>query len=618
MKKLLAILLSAFLLFSLAACGDKGNSPTGGGKEPPTREQWADAGINGTFTAEVKGELALSVVDNGEISMKWTGSDEASLDNTITWLKQQGFSSYGGRSAQKTTDEGGKLVTYIAEKTIGGANPLSAGADNGYSATPLSVTFTATSGESKTMIAEAFYVTEDFSIMGTNLKAGELYLDIYEAPQIGGGSSLLTAWPASQIQASIGESIPAYTGAASGYQFIDGSIGSIKSAQVNVFGAGEEDATAYNALLEQNGYLLNDDEVYEKTLANGDSIQITAFASMSYRPDTFEIADTVSIMVMLEKNSGAYSSWNQLNLSVFNGSGIPAYSGGTSFELDDIGAQTIKAEKEAIEQAISTMAAFESLLDDEQKAELAALRAQLPYFDYIECYIITVYGTSSEQADAYEAALASAGFSGGVKQTADYEFEVDVDDDDGKVIITVTRIPIQLLESSGSAGAAPTESDLPTNIKIVYSNGIYNSTAIKIGDDYVLEREMAGFFEYVYYKKNGASWDIYRKEMFETEWQLDDYCETERKWVENEVFDFIIDGVEGSKTGTDTLLGKTVDVYVDDFSSSGYTYTYTYYTDTATGLVLKVVAVTPMGTTTYAVNDLDTAVTSFGDIELPQ
>ena len=67
---------------------NKGNSPTGGEKTPPTIQQWTDAGISGTFNVEVKGTLAESNVSkDGEISMKWTGSDEASLDNTITWLK---------------------------------------------------------------------------------------------------------------------------------------------------------------------------------------------------------------------------------------------------------------------------------------------------------------------------------------------------------------------------------------------------------------------------------------------------------------------------------------------------------------------------------------------------
>ncbi len=620
-KSLVAILLALVLCFTMAltACKDDNDAPpVGGGKTPPTADQWADAGISGTFTADVKGNLALSVVDNGEISMKWTGSDEASLDNTITWLKGQGFTSYGGQTAEKITEEGGKIKSYTAEKTVNGVNSVSASADGGYSVVPISFTLTASENENKTMIAETFYITEDFSIMGQSFKAGELYLDIYEATTPGSASSLLTAWPSGQIQGAIGENIPAYTGTASGYQFVNGSIGSVKNVQVNVFGAGEADATSYKNLLAQNGYVLNDG-VYEKTLTSGDKIQIMAFASQSYHPDTFQITDVINITVMLEKNSGAYTAWNSLDLSVFSGAGIPAYSGGTSFDLNDIGAETIKSEKAAIEQAIAVMAAFESMLGEEQKAELAALRAQLPYFDEIECYMITVYGTNSDQADAYETALANAGFSFGVKKTADYELEVDVSEDEGKATITITRMPIELLDdSSGSGSGTPTESTLPTNLKIEYNDSIYDITAIKIGDDYYIKRSMSGLNEYIYYKKSGAGWDVYEKGMMQNEWQLDDDQETYRNWIENDVFDFIVDGVEGSKTGTETLLGRNVDVYVDDMSSANYTYIYTYYQDTATGLVLKYVMTTPAGTVTYVVTSIDTTVTSFGDVELPQ
>lgn len=597
---------------------NKGNSPTGEGKTPPTIQQWTDAGISGTFNVEVKGTLAESnVSEDGEISMKWTGSDEASLDNTITWLKGQGFSSYGGQNAEKSTEEGGKIKSYTAEKTVNGVNPVSASADGGYSVVPLSFTLTASADESKRMIAETFYITEDFSIMGQSFKAGELYLDIYEATTPGLTSSLLTAWPASEIQNALGESIPAYTGTASGYQFVNGSVGSVKNLQVNVFGAGEADATAYKNLLTQNGYVLND-EVYEKTLTSGDKIQIMAFASQGYHPDTFQMTDVVNITIMLEKNSGAYTAWSFLNLSVFNGAGIPDYSGGTSFDLDDIGAETIKSEKEAIEQAIAMMEAYESMLDEEQKAELAALRAQLPYFDEIECYMITVYGTNATQAEAYESALTNVGFASGIKRTADYEFEVDVSEDEGKAIITITRMPIELIESSnGGGGGASTSSELPSNLKIEYNDGVYNVTAIKIEENYLAIKEAYGMFEYIYYEKNGTAWDMYEKEMYESEWQLSDYQETEIDWIENEIFGFILDGVEGSKTGTETLLEKTVDVYIDDFSSANYSYTYTYYKDVETGWVLKFVMTIPTGTTTYVVNSIDTTVTNFGDVELP-
>ena len=95
-RNLLTILLALVLGLSLCltACGDKDDDPTGnGGQTPPTQQQWADAGISGTFNAEVKGTLALSnVSENGEISMKWTDSDEASFHITIAWLKGQGYS----------------------------------------------------------------------------------------------------------------------------------------------------------------------------------------------------------------------------------------------------------------------------------------------------------------------------------------------------------------------------------------------------------------------------------------------------------------------------------------------------------------------------------------------
>ena len=101
---IISIIMALMMVFSLAACKD--DNPTGGGgKTPPTQQQWEQAGIEGSFTAEISGTLASSnVTAEGEISMKWTGSNEQSLDNTITWLKGQGYDSYGGQSAEKTTD----------------------------------------------------------------------------------------------------------------------------------------------------------------------------------------------------------------------------------------------------------------------------------------------------------------------------------------------------------------------------------------------------------------------------------------------------------------------------------------------------------------------------------
>ena len=594
----LVVALTVVLIVVLSNNKDKGI---------PNKTQLQSVGINSAFNVEISGKLETSTVENEQISMKWSDSNEQSLDNTISWLQGEGFNSYNGNSAIKISEEGGKILSYTAEKikadTVAHVYPVVVYAD----------------GEEK-FIAETYYITEDFSVMGMNFKGGELYLDIYkkENNQVQNGeTSLLNEWPANSIEQTIGAVIPTYEGVASGYKFANNSIGSVKNVQIDVFGASESDVTAYNTLLLQNEYLLIDG-FYEKTLSNGDLIQITAYASTSYNPETFQMVEVVTIMVMLEKNSGAYTSWSSLNLDVFSSASLPSYNGGTSFDLSDISEETIQTEKSAIEQAIALLSAYESMLNDEQRLELETLRSQLPYIDEIECYMITVYGTNATQAEAYESALTNVGFASGIKRTADYEFEVDVSEDEGKAIITITRMPIELIESSnGGGGGASTSSELPSNLKIEYNDGVYNVTAIKIEENYLAIKEAYGMFEYIYYEKNGTAWDIYEKEMYESEWQLSDYQETEIDWIENEIFGFILDGVEGSKTGTETLLEKTVDVYIDDFSSANYSYTYTYYKDVETGWVLKFVMTIPTGTTTYVVNSIDTTVTNFGDVELP-
>lgn len=633
MKKLLAILLSMFMLLSLVACGDKDDPPVGGGKTPPTSSQWADAGISGTFTADVKGELALSVVDNGEISMKWTGSDEASLDNTITWLKGQGFTSYGGQNAEKSTEEGGKIKSYTAEKTVNGVNPVSASADGGYSVVPLSFTLTASADESKRMIAETFYITEDFSIMGVSFKAGELYLDIYEAEEVSLPSGLIDTWPATQIQNALGASIPAYTGTGE-YQITDASIGYMKQVQINVFGATEADESAYITALTQNGFTENEG-VYEKTLTNGDVLQVLATMSQTYHPSTYQLVEVLSITAMLEKNSGTYTSWNGLNLSDFSAGEIPAYSGGTSFDIDDAGTDEMIS-VEDYEQMIASLAPYEHLLDAETKQQLEEARRYVELAAQVRAKVVTVYGTNVSEAEAYETALSTAGFVGGLKNVGDYQYQVEISEEDGKALISIVRVPIELAEeineggSGNQSGNTPVEdekldfSDLPTNVKFTLVD-VNNSqyTVTKIGNDYLIDT--LGVISCLKY--SGTEWVEYT--YFDGTWTEnteDTYSQLKYHSFMSVVSDVLFDNEvsDFSQGANEQIAGQACEVYtLEDNSMASYGLTTTSVRKlNEDGFVFYHSEIYYMNgqlymTTTYQITLWDTSVTEF-DIAVPQ
>ena len=644
MKKLFAVLLTALVLFSLAACED-GPSKIGGddpilSKTSPTEDQWADVGISGTFTADVRGELAFSVVDNGEISMKWTDSDEASLDNTIEWLKGQGFTSYGGQTAQKTAEEGGKILSYTAEKTVDGTTAAGSFSAEGAAVMPLA--FSLPTAENKTMIAESFYITEDFSVMGQSFKAGELYLDIYETAAPGSDSSLLAEWPASQILGVIGEGIPAYTGAAGGYQLVDSSIGYMKTVHIQVIGAGAAEATAYNELLAQNGYVVNDG-VYEKTLSNGNVIQIMAFASTGYHPDTFQPTDTIAITLVLIKNSGAYASWSALDLSAFTEAGLPAYGGGTSFDLDDAMSLGGGIDLEQYEQIVNSLGAIEGMLDAEQRAELEAARKYLQHAAEIEAYVVTVYGTNDNEADAYEAALAEAGFTDGMKNTADHQYQVEVAEDNGNVMITIMRLPIEIadeihdgnggsgdiddgnMDGDGGGSSAVTDkldwNDMPTNVKLTIgdSYGVEYSVT-KIGQDYLVEN--VGIYTYFQYAE--GSWTEYV--CYEGAWtQIETHTNIYNTTSLDATAEFIFgNDVSGyTKDENEQVAGQTCEVYTatEDASGIGLIISKTKKLN-ADGIVFFFEESTSYqgesyGSHTRQIILWDTSVTAF-DISLPQ
>ena len=622
-KGVLSVLLTLMLILSLSlvACGEN----DGGGNTPPTQSQWESVGISGTFDVEVKGVLSQSIVsENNEISMKWEGSDEESLDNTIDWLKEQGYDSYGGASAQKTTEEGGKIISYTAEKTVDGAITMSAG-DNvaviSLSAIPFS-----TGGESKNMIAETFYITENFSIMGVNFKAGELYLDIYEDGAT--PSSVLDAWPSSQIQSVIGDGVPVYSGEENGFQFINSSISYIKTVQINVFGASEGDATAYANLLSQNGYVSSDGQTYEKTLVNGNVIQIMAFVSQTYHPESFQIVDVVCITVMLEKNSGTYSSWSALNLSEFSGANVPAFSGGTSFDIDDAVGENGGIDLTEYEQIIATLGALEGFLDDEQRGQLEEARQYIALASQIKSSVVTVYGTNVQEVEAYEDALINAGFVDGMKNTATHQYQIDVSEDEGKAVIAITKLPIELADeindngggsSSSSVGKETVDwNDLPSNLKFTFVDSVGNNyTLTKKGNDYLINY----FDAYIFLKATNSGWIMYTYSA--GSWVEADTIEridenTAMNTISYVLFDNdLSDYVKGA---SEQVAGVTCDVYTYGYDSYGISMSYVKKVN-ADGIVFYSGTTYSMSgqtqTMTSQISAWDTNVSSF-DITPPQ
>lgn len=627
-KSLVAILLALVLCFTMAltACKDNNddNPPVGGGKTPPTASQWADAGISGTFNAEVKGELALSnVSESGEISMKWTGSDESSLDNTITWLKGQGYSSYGGQNAQKTVEEGGKIITYTAEKTVGGASVASADEKGYNSVLPLSFVFIETSVESKKMIAETCYITENFSIMGVDYKAGELYLDIYQAQGTIYPNPQSATWPATDIQSIIGNGVPEYTGEATSFQFSGTAIGFIKTAQVHVVDGSYDGLLAYETSLAQNGFIEGDGG-FVKTLSNGNVLTVNVTEYQSTNWSTGQSETGVLITITLEKNSGSYSAWSQLDLSEFNGAGIPSYSGGTSFDLDDATQEGISTEE--YEQIIAGLEIAEQmgLLDDESRIELEEARAMLALATQVKAKLITVYGTNANEADDYFAALISAEFANGIKNTAEYQFQVDIEYDEGKAMITIVKMPIELAEENGDNGDNGNVgndeyldwNDLPTNLKVSYEINLYGSiqtyTVTKIGNDYVVD---FGADMYTYLKSSGdGTWTEYVKYGSEMNWMEMGTCANLGNSDGLGTLDFIFESnIRGlTNSANETVAGQICSVY-----SSTNDYISETYKINADGFVFYVEYSYSNGLTMISEISLwDTSVTVF-DIDIP-
>ncbi len=626
LKPLLAAILGLCLIFALAACGgDK--DPVGG--KTPTQSDWSAAGITGGFAVEVKGTLVTNQAVEGEIQMKWTGSDETSLDNTIIWLKGQGYSSYGGASAEKTSGENGKMLSYIAEKTVNAATAQAASVR--------AVAFAATAAESgsKTMIAETYYITGDFSIMGNAFKAGELYLALYpeeepEIPDIPGGPT--NEWPAASLQTALGTTIPAYTGTASGYTAQSYNVGANTGVSVMIYGAQESEFSAWQETLRSGGFSVNADyNGLIRTDGNGNTVVIAGF---SFVPG----AGIASFHAYVVKNRGQYDSWPGNQLTAYYSAGIPVYSGGTSFDCTEFSDEMYGDLKQAQEQIVQAynLALQYGQVTPELTAQYEEAQRIIREVGYIESTRITVYGTTEAEKSAYVTAiLASPGerdeqnftesgtdeYSRRYFYVRDYEITITLGEvADGKLTIDLLRVPVSLLGEQGGDEPSPASPyTMPENLKVEYtfSNSL-QYTMIKIGDDYYVENGSAGFTEAAYYKKNGSGWDVYTREMMSADWIKEADQETDREYLEREIFGFIVtyaDVSDMTQNGTATVAGRTAKVY----SYGSDLYNENIYKDAQTGLVLKVESIANGTTTvTYVVTNFDTSVTSFGNIVLPQ
>ncbi len=460
--------------------------------------------------------------------------------------------------------------------------------------------------------------------------------------QIPGLPSVSESWPTSQIGSSLGESIPSYEGNADSYVYTDMSVGSDKGAQIMIYGATETDAEAYKETLLGEGYVLEDGS-YVKTLDGGDRMIIDVYVS-GYGENT-----ALSVGVSLEKNSGAYASFTAMDLSML-GIELPVFVGASSFDLDDLGSQTIATERAYIEQLIAAAEAYSSLLTPEDRAELEKLREMLPHLEDIECVMITAYGADEEAFYAYEDALRSAGFSSaGEKIVGEFEYEIGLSEDNGRVRITVTRMPLALIdeedggeyggeygnedggENGGNAEVSlfPEVSweDLPANLAITYERRLDGSVSqsycfTKIGEDWLITTPQNQFKTFL--KRTSDGWTEYYEygdQWIETdqidELQDNDYLAMLRFLFSNDMYGY-------TESESEEIAGIPCDVYVmtEGGSHTGGIISTTVKHVTSGGFVLSNCEEMIYGGTSYtaeqAITLWDTAVTSFGDVTIPQ
>ncbi len=608
-SKLFIILIFALIgcmLMTFTACNDEEEPDGDLLGTPPVATDWAEAGLGNFFGAQVNGTLTANFVEEGEIYMAWQNSDKASFDDTVNWLQTQGYTQYSGTGAQVETENG--MVTYCAEKALDG----------------------------KTMLVELVYFTQDVTIAEQSFKTGDLYFTVTPSsstvPSPDNGET--ATWPASRIQTAIGVAIPEYTGEASTFVFSDASYNQIKNVAVMAFGAPQGADATYTALLTQNGYnYVESDDNYVKQLANGDTVEIYVYYGQTVNPNTYQTGTALQINVLYNKNSGEYTSWDSVvgQLANYNDVNVPAFQGGTSFDILNATDQNeIKASMKAAQQSIINsyqLAEQYGQVTSELQAQYEEAQRLIVEVEKISMHYVTVYGTNDTALWDYNTALENVGFENGDKVVGDFQYTVEVGgvDDYGKAAITFTKIPQALLENTGGGSGTQQPTvyyTMPENLKIVYTYGMagsisYTNTVIKIGDDYYKQEASSGIVtEELFFRKNGSAWDVYRKSYGESEWQKDSSQESERNYVESDIFDFIVDDADVTdysdavKGGQESIAGRTTDVYTQ-YSNT------VYNKDTLTGLILKY-SITSQGyAIEYVVTSFDTTVTAFTGIELP-
>ncbi len=470
LKPMLAAILGLCLIFALTACG--GKDPDTG--KTPTSSDWSAVGIDGGFNANVKGTLVTNKAGSGAIEMKWTDSDEDSLDNTIAWLRGQSFTSYGTSASGKEYAEGGAVISYTAAKTTS-ASSGGGGMGGLLYAAPMRA---AAAESGKTVVAEAVYVTKDVSFGGMSMKAGELYVDISEETETTIPSPTTTTSQATPPAADRRAAKPAYTGPATSYSTQTNKLG-VGFAQVIVYGAQQSGAAAYRDALVSNGFVSDADENtdmddpneanavnYVKTLDSGNRIIVNcAFMGMNDVMSgnfTGDMEYVVMITARLEKTTGDLTAWPANRMSAFPG--LPAYAGASAtYDFEDAWAEmgvTMPAMPD-IGSMLPGMDldAFINMLPAEEREEArAALRMYEEVrksFQYIRVYLVTVYDTTETEVNTYKSALTNAGFAlgsdgyakkitvGGVEMAA----MIGIDFDGGNIArISLTRMPQAFLD----------------------------------------------------------------------------------------------------------------------------------------------------------------------------